>query len=162
MFFMVALSPLNSQHGQCSYVFVSQIQNLLKFYSCTRCFVHLLTALPPPFLPLICINHDILNFASFVFFVCRVCCSKNMSEGLVAHDCIRKMVACWTIKQKCLLSGTMARNQDCTQLVHGVPIQLQKSPSRFCCPLVCESLDRANGANWFSMFSSEELSSEPK
>jgi hypothetical protein len=60
---------------------MSQIQNLLKFYSCARCFAHLLAALSPPFLAFHLHKTwqqdiAILHFV-FFFLVCRVCCSKT-------------------------------------------------------------------------------------
>lgn len=65
--------------------FVSQIQNLVKFYSCARCFAHFLAALSPPFLAVHVQKRGskILQFCifSFFFLICRVCCSITLFQA---------------------------------------------------------------------------------
>ena len=103
-------SPAANKHN------MSQIKNLLKFYSCARCFAHLLAALSPPFLPFICIKRGskILQFCIlFLFFlVCRVCCSKTFF--LQAKD--RPQIIAFFVGLSCMLFKRRLQKNACINL----------------------------------------------
>ena len=131
--------------------FVSQIQNLVKFYSCARCFAHFLAALSPPFLAVHVQKRGskILQFCifSFFFLICRVCCSITLFQakdwpqiiacfvGMLSMLCKRRLqkmhvLICFFGCLPCICFSNRFLQTGCSNIPHFCKDLVQTSPCK--------------------------------